>query len=256
MTFDVAAVAAFALVGFIAELCDAAIGLGFGVITTALLLGLGIAPAAASASVQVAKIATGAAAGLSHAALGNIDLRLLAPLTLAGIVGGVIGAYALSHIDAAIARPAIAAYLLVLGVLILGNTKPRIVFLPVIRRPEPLGLIGGVANALGGGWGPLVTASLIAGGREPRIAIGTGSLAECIVALTTSLTFAATIGISHWPIVAGLTIGGLLGAPLGAYVARHVRPRPLMIAVGLTIVALSASTLLTALSGARLAAAP
>lgn len=248
MTFDVAM---FAALGFVAELFDSALGMGFGVITTVLLLGLGLAPAAVSASVQFAKAVTGAASGLSHAAFGNVERKLVLPLTAAGIVGGVTGAVALSSANAAIARPVVAAYLLFAGVMILVNARRGMTMLPRLDRPWLLGLIAGFLNAIGGGWGPLVTSTLIAGGRVPRVAIGSANFAEFVVAIATSLTFALAIGLDHWPIAMGLSLGGVLAAPLGAYIARHLSARPLMIAVGVMIITLSALTLLNSLLGAR-----
>jgi uncharacterized protein len=252
MTFDMAP---FAALGFVAELFDSALGMGFGVITTALLLGLGLAPASVSASVQVAKAVTGAASGLSHAAFGNVDRLLVIKLTIAGVAGGIIGAFALSGISSDIARPIVAAYLLLAGIMIVLNARRRVIALPMLDHPWSLGLIAGFLNAIGGGWGPLVTSTLIAGGRQPRIAIGSANFAEFVVAIATSATFVLTIGLDHLPIALGLSLGGVLAAPLGAYLARRVSPRPLMIAVAITIIAVSAGTLLDTILGVRPGAA-
>lgn len=234
----------FLILGFLAQLVDGALGMGFGVITTSFLLGFGIAPASASAAVHVAKVVTGGVSGISHAMFGNVDRSLTLRLVAAGTLGGVLGAYVLVSIDGERIRPFIAIYLLAMGLLILRKALRPVVSASGYRAVAPLGFVGGLFDAIGGGgWGPIVTSTLIAGGTTARIAIGSVNLAEFAVAAATSVAFFAAIGLGYWRIIAGLVIGGVVAAPLAAYLSKRIEPRPMMIAVGLCIALLSCYTI-------------
>jgi uncharacterized protein len=221
-------------VGFLAQLVDGALGMAFGLVSSTGLMTLGLTPAAASAVVHTAEIATTGASGLSHAWYRNIDWRLFRRLAIAGVVGGVLGALILSQINGKAIQPFVAAYLLIMGVFILmrafrmtplEDAKPD--FAP------PLGLVGGFLDAVGGGgWGPMVTSTLVGSGHAPRQVIGTVSASEFCVTLAIAVAFFSQLGLTHIEYVLALIAGGLLAAPFGAVVAGRVRPQPLMIAVG------------------------
>jgi uncharacterized membrane protein YfcA len=235
----------FVIVGFIAQIVDGALGMAYGVSSNTLLLTLGLAPAAASAAVHTAEVFTSGVSGFSHWRLGNFNKRLFLILLVPGIIGGFIGAYLLVSIPGSIIKPFVAAYLFVMGVLIFvralrGVTKSEP---EVTNRLGLLALAGGFFDAIGGGgWGPVVTSSLVANGHHPRYSIGTVNLAEFFVTLVQVLTFIATIGLANWPVILGLMIGGGLAAPLAAYVCKKVPPRALMFMVGGLIVLLSIRT--------------
>jgi hypothetical protein len=226
-------------------LVDGAIGMAYGVTSTSVLLAMGVPPATASASVHVAKTFTGAASGAAHWRLGNIDKSLLLRLALAGMLGGVLGAYLLTNIPGDIVKPFISAYLLILGCLILYKAlgpAPKTGVPP--RAVVPLGLFGGWADAMGGGgWGPIVTTNLVNQGVTPRYAVGTVNLAEFFVSLTVATTFVVTIGVGLWPVILGLIVGGVLAAPIAATATRYFPARYMMIAVGIVIVLISARTI-------------
>ena len=232
----------FILVGFLAQIVDGALGMAFGVISTSALLAFGVPPAAASAMTHVTEIFTTAASGASHAYQRNINWRLVLRLAPAGMVGGAIGAYVLSRIDAGAIEPFVSAYLIGIGLYIMFKAFrplwPRDVrdnLIPVI------GLGGGVLDAMGGGgWGPIVTTSLVGRGHEPRKVIGSTSLTEFLVTLTISLTFVLTIGWSDMSSAVGLIIGGVLAAPFGALIVKRVPVRPLMVGVAAVIIVTSA----------------
>lgn len=240
----------YALIGAGAQLVDGMMGMGFGVITNSFLIGIGLPPAIASAGVHVAKIPTTALSGASHAFFGNVDRRLLWRLALPGIVGGIVGALALIAISGEDIKPFVAIYLLLMGLLILGRAllKPTgEAKLP--KRLLPLGLAGGFFDAIGGGgWGPIVTSSLVARGTLPRLAVGSVNLAEFFVTIGTATVFVIGIGVQHWDVLLGLTLGGAAAAPFAAYLARHVPAKPMMLAVGFGIAAISLHTLYRALS--------
>jgi uncharacterized protein len=235
----------FIAVGFAAQLIDGAIGMAYGVTSTSVLLAMGVPPANASAAVHVAKTFTGAASGAAHWRLGNVDRKLLLRLSLAGMAGGIAGALLLTGIPADLVKPFISAYLLTLGLLILYKAfgaPPKTGVPP--RAIIPLGLFGGWADAMGGGgWGPIVTTTLVNQGVTPRYAVGTVNLAEFFVSLTVATTFLVTIGVGLWPIILGLIVGGVLAAPIAASATRYLPAKWIFAAVGVVIVIISARTI-------------
>lgn len=242
----------FLLVGFLAQAVDGALGMAYGVISTSVLLALGVPPAAASASVHGAEVFTTAASATSHALHRNIDWRLFVPLTVAGVIGGVLGAYVLAGIEGDVIKPFIVAYLALIGLYILWraslDARPR----KVSRLlATPLGLVGGFFDAIGGGgWGPTVTSTLVGAGGDPRRVIGTVNAAEFLLTVAVSATFVWALVSGHWrdadalqnhaAAVAGLVVGGLAAAPFAGWIVRRVPRRPLTWAVGVLLLLLAA----------------
>jgi uncharacterized membrane protein YfcA len=161
------------------------------------------------------------------------------------MIGGAIGAYALSEFPGDTLKPFISAYLLLLGLVIIWKALARKpLAAPAPRSVAPLGFFGGLLDAIGGGgWGPIVTSSLLGQGATPRYAIGSVNLAEFFVTLTISTTFFLTVGLSLWPIIAGLIVGGVIAAPFAALAAKHVPAKVLMLVVGCVVVLLSVRTI-------------
>lgn len=240
----------FVAVGLAAQMVDGAIGMAYGVISTSVLLSIGLPPATASAAVHAAETFTTGASGLAHWRLGNIDRNLIWRLAVPGMIGGAIGAYVLTEIPGEAIRPYVSGYLLLLGLFILWKAvRARPVAAPPPGRVAPLGFVGGVLDSIGGGgWGPMVTSTLLGQGATPRYAIGSVNLAEFFVTLTISATFLLTIGLQLWPIIAGLVVGGVLAAPFAAVVTKRVPGKVLMVLVGCVVVVLSARGLLQALT--------
>lgn len=234
----------FITVGFIAQIIDGALGMAYGISSTTILLSMGIPPATASASVHTAEIFTSGISGLSHLKLGNIDKKLFTKLTIPGIIGGGIGAYTLTTIPAKTIKPLIALYLLIMGITIIQKALKKSKRRNVKTKLFPLGLFGGFLDAIGGGgWGPIVTSTLVAKGNDPRLAIGSVNLAEFFVTITEVATFTTTIGLTHWQIIIGLIAGGTLAAPLAAYTCKKLPTRTLMMIVGTLITSLSIRTI-------------
>jgi len=236
-------------VGFAAQLVDGALGMAFGVISSTLLLSLGVAPAAASAGVHAVESFTTAASAVSHVAHRNVDWRLFGRLTIAGVIGGILGAYLLVNVAAEIARPIVMTYLAVIGLYLVYR---GIKYPPREKEPRlvvPLGLAGGFLDAAGGGgWGAVVTSNLLVQGASPRKVIGTVSTAEFFLTVTVSATFIAALGIEAFTVATiGLLIGGVAAAPLGAFVAAHVPARPLLIVVGIILTLTSVYGIVSAL---------
>lgn len=232
----------FIVIGFLAQIVDGALGMAFGVLTTTSLLAVGVPPAVASAMTHVTECFTTAASGLSHLYHRNVDWRLVARLAPAGMLGGAIGAYLLSNIDGKAIEPFVSAYLIAVGLFILYKA-----FQPKWPRDVRdwivpfVGAGGGVLDAMGGGgWGPIVTSSLLGRGHDPKKVIGSTNLTEFAVTTVISLTFILALGWSELSSAVGLIIGGVLAAPLGALIVRRLPVKPLMIAVSLIIIGTAA----------------
>ena len=228
----------FIAAGFLAQLIDGALGMAFGVISSTLLVALGVPPAAASLGVHTVETFTTGVSGLSHVAHRNVDWRLLARLAVPGMIGGALGAFVLSNVDAGAARPFVLAYLATIGLALLWRSLCRDVEPRAPKIVMPLGLAGGFLDAAGGGgWGPVVTSNLLVQGAEPRRTIGTVNTADFFLAATISATFIAALGWEAFTVATlGLLIGGVAAAPLGAVVAKRTRPKLLLGLVGVLLV--------------------
>lgn len=197
---------------------------------------------------HTAEVFTTGMSAAAHDRAGNVEWALVRRLLIPGAIGAIIGAYVLTSIPGEKIKPWIAAYLLVMGVLILA----RATRIGEERKPPrhlvPLGLIGGLLDAIGGGgWGPLVTGTLIARGHQPRTTIGSVNFSEFFVTVAGAITFLLTIGISTWMPVIGLALGGSIAAPVSAIAAKRIPARPMMVGVGVHVILLSVRTIWTAL---------
>jgi uncharacterized membrane protein YfcA len=246
-----------AIVGLLAQLVDGSLGMAYGVTSQSLLLAVGIAPALASASVHIAEVGTTAASGASHWRFGNVDWSKVWPLAIPGAIGAFLGAIVLSaFITAEAAEPIVAIFLFCLGVFVLARFSFRRHQRPVEVRPisrtflAPLGLIAGFLDAAGGGgWGPISTPTLLSSGRmEPRKIIGTVDTSEFLVALSASIGFLFALSFAQipWTVVGALLLGGVIAAPIAAYIVRILPARILGSAVGGLILVTNMKTFLEA----------
>lgn len=243
-------VAAFALAGGLAQLVDGTLGMGFGVTSATVLLALGIAPATASAATHAAKIPTTFVSGISHWRAGNVDPQVLLRVALPGAVGGFLGAVILTSISLEAAKSSMAGLLLFFGVVILARFGFGLRIIPTpksghtARWLSPIGLLGGFVDATGGGgWGPVVTPSLMTVTRhEPRRVVGTTNAAEFVVALSVSTGFIT--GAAHqdipWLPVIGLMVGGVIVAPIAARLAGRLPHAPMGAMVGGLVILVNA----------------
>jgi uncharacterized membrane protein YfcA len=236
--FDLSALLPFIAVGFAAQMVDGAVGMAFGVISNTLLVGvLGVPPAMASQRVHVVECFTTGISGISHLLHRNIDARLFFRLLIPGVIGGVLGAYVLSSVDASTVKPFVLLYLAAIGLYLLWR---GIKYPPEARQPKyvtPLGLFGGFLDAAGGGgWGPVVTSNLLIQGADPRKVVGTVNSVEFFLTLTISAAFIANVGVADLagPTL-GFLIGGVVAAPLGAWAAKHVPAKVMLILVGVVL---------------------
>lgn len=245
-----------ALVGLAAQLVDGSLGMAYGVTTTTLLLAAGYTAAASSAAVHLAEVGTTLASGAAHWRFGNVDWRLVARLGVPGAIGAFLGATLLSHLSTEVAKPWTAGILLALGVYILlrFSLKPwrrRAGGTPGARSLVPLGLVGGFLDASGGGgWGPVATPTLLASGRVlPRQVVGSVDASEFLVALAASLGFVIGLGSEGIPldIVLPILAGGLVAAPIAAWLVRHMPLHVLGVLVGGIVVITNARTIMAVL---------
>lgn len=244
-------------VGIGAQLIDGSLGMAYGVTSTTLLLSMGLAPAVASASVHLAEVGTTFVSGFSHWRFENVDWRTVLRMGLPGAVGGFLGAVALSSLSTEGAKPWMAGILLALGCYILVRFSfgrpPRPRGRPYVRGRylAALGLFAGFVDASGGGgWGPVATPTLIATGKmEPRKVIGSVDTSEFVVSLAASIGFFASLGAEavDWAVVGALLAGGVVAAPVAAWLVRHMQPRLLGSAVGGLIILTNVRTILNTL---------
>ena len=244
-------------VGLLAQLIDGSLGMAYGVTSTTLLLTAGVAPAAASAAVHFSEIGTSLVSGISHTKFGNVDWRTVGILALPGFVGAFAGATFLVSLDGDAAKPWVALILLTLGAyviwrfLVLGGRRPEFRARPGVAFLAPMGLFGGALDSIGGGgWGPVGTTTLLSSGRlEPRKVIGSIDTSEFVVAVGGSVGFLLALGSAgiDWQIVFALLAGGVIAAPIAAWLVRILPARVLGVAAGGLIVVTNARTLLLAI---------
>ena len=246
----------FAFVGSVAQLVDGSMGMGFGLTSTTLLLSLGATAALSSTMVHLAEIGTTLASGTSHWRVGNVDKDVLKKLAIPGGIGAFAGATFLSFIDLSVAKIFISTLLLLLGGLLLYRSIAKVPSqIAIIEVKSPrflsyLGLTGGFVDASGGGgWGPVVTPTLLASSAiEPKKIIGTVSMAEFIVAISASAGFLLNISRLdiNWAAVGGLALGGIITAPFAALLAGKLPAKALGILVSVTIIVINGSRILMA----------
>jgi len=254
------------IIGLFAQFIDGTLGMGYGVFSSSWLIAAGLYPAIASATVHTAEVFTTLVSGGSHLFFGNVKKEWLLPLVIPGVISGVAGAYFLTSIPGATIKPYIAGFLLILGILVLyrsisrkipppttdsaetNSSPPR----PISRLKLPLlGFTAAFLDAVGGGgWGPIATPGLIlSGNTEPRKVVGTVNLAEFFITIAISITFIVTLGWENfeWDLVIALLIGGIIAAPIAAYLCKRMPTKLLGILIGLVLIGLNLRTILTLL---------
>lgn len=233
------------VVGVLAQLVDGALGMAYGVTASTFLLATGATPVVAAASVHVAKFFASGASALSHWRMGNVDRQMFWRLLLPGLVGAVVGVYVITTLSTDILRPLVNAYLLVMGLWIvlrafwqvkLNTTTPIVV--------HTVGFVGAFVNAIGGGgWGPVVTTTMLGAGSEARYVIGTVNTVEFFVTFVSGAALIWIVHVSAWEAITGLIFGGMVMAPIAAWVVGRIPKQWLMVFVGVLISAISAWSL-------------
>jgi len=232
-----------AIAGFVASLVDGALGMGFGPTSSTILLGAGLTPAAVSTTVNLAKVATGLTAAVSHWRFENIDRRLVLRLAVPGMLGALIGVTILANVDGDDLRPVLAGLLLLVGLRILVRFSRTVATRRhdenagppsfEVRGATAAAAAGGITNGLVGAWGPVVTPFLLHRGLPPRYAIGSVNTAEVAVAVVASGSLLASLGGDSvdGATLAAMLLGGVVASPLAAWLIKFLRPRPLGLAV-------------------------
>jgi hypothetical protein len=238
------------LAGFLAQMVDGATSMGYGVTSAIVLMSANVSPAAISGSIHTAEMFASGASGYSHYKFGNVNKKLFKALLIPGIIGAVLGAVLLvkfgeTHI--AYIRPIMAAYTLFLGIKIFITAFNATTIKKKFRRYGWLAGAGGFLDSFGGGgWGPIVTATLITKGRTPRYVVGSVSLTEFFVTLASAFTFFTLIGVQHWQVILALIIGGLIAAPIAARLQGKLPRKASFILLGTIVVIWSVRILVKA----------
>ena len=232
----------FMLGGFIAQMIDGALGMAYGVSATTFLLSFGVSPAVASMSVHASEIFTSGVSGLMHLKFGNVNSKLFKVIVLPGVIGSILGAYILTEFENYndYIKPVVGTYTLILGFIIIYKVIRKHQKRKKIKHVGWLATLGGFLDAIGGGgWGPVVSSTLIASGKNPRLVIGSVNLAEFFVSLASSFTFFTLIGGSGWQTVLGLILGGVCAAPIAAHLSKKLNVKAMMIFVGIVVIIVS-----------------
>ncbi|WP_341904457.1 TSUP family transporter [Fluviicola taffensis] len=241
----------FILAGFVAQMIDGALGMAYGVSATTFLLSFGISPAISSMSVHASEIFTSGVSGIMHLRFGNVNNRLFRSILIPGVLGAIVGAYVLSEFESYndIIKPIVSGYTLFLGGLIIYKVLRKKQTRKKVTKVGWLGLLGGFLDSIGGGgWGPVVSSTLIARGKHPRMIVGSVNLAEFFVSLASSFTFFTLLGNNNvWQPILGLVLGGVCAAPIAAYLASRLNIKAMMLFVGIVVVIVSLRNFLTVL---------
>jgi len=254
----------FLVIGFFAQFIDGTVGMGYGAFSASILIGIGIVPALASASIHTAEIFTTLISGVSHWRFGNVKREWLLLLVIPGAVGGALGAYFLASLPGNVMKPFIAGFLLIMGVLILfrfarpkketSNSRLSTALSNPKISKQRIGILGFIAAFFdavgGGGWGPIATPGLIlTENTEPRKVIGTVNMAEFFITIVIAATFFITLGTEEydWSMIGMLLVGGVIAAPLAAYLCKKLPARILGIIVGTALILYNLRTLLVAI---------
>jgi uncharacterized membrane protein YfcA len=226
--------------GFFAQLVDGALGMGYGVTSATILLSAGVNPAAISGSIHTAELFASGASGYSHYRFGNVNKKLFKALLIPGVIGAIFGAILLVKFGSGSSnyiKPVLAIYTLLLGGRILFNAFSSQRVQKKFKRHGLLAAAGGFLDSFGGGgWGPIVTTTLITKGRSPKYVIGSVSLSEFFVTLASAFTFFIFLGVTHWQTIAGLIIGGLIAAPVAAKLAGKLPRKTSFILLGILVI--------------------
>lgn len=235
----------FFLIGVFAQLVDGTLGMGYGATSTSFLLSMGVPPAISSTAVHVSEMFTTGASAISHVKFGNINKKLVKHLIIPGVLGSIVGAYLLSDvINGEIIKPFIAVYMIGLATIIIIKALRKKTVKKKTKRLGLLATFGGFMDAVGGGgWGPIVTSTLLGAGRNAKYTIGSVNAAEFAVSFASGVTFLLFGGIVGWQIIIALILGGVIAAPIAAFLVNKIKRKPMMIAVGILIILLSLRTL-------------
>ena len=228
------------LAGFAAQLVDGALGMGYGVTSAAILLSTGVNPSVISSSIHTAEIFSSGASGYSHYKFGNVNKKMFKIMVIPGVLGAVGGAMLLIFLGEKYSlyiKPVLAAYTLFLGCKILLSAFRKMNVPKKFKHYGPLAALGGFLDSFGGGgWGPIVTTTLITKGRSPKFVIGTVSLTEFFVTLASAFTFFTLLGVSHWQTILALILGGLVAAPIAAKLTGKLPRKASFILVGILVI--------------------
>jgi siroheme synthase-like protein len=236
----------FMLGGFIAQMIDGALGMAYGLSATTFLINYGMPISVTSMCVHASEIFTSGVSGLMHLKFGNVHNRLFKAIVIPGVIGAILGAYVLTEFEkyGSFIKPIVSVYTFFLGSLIIYKVIRKSQNRRRVKRAGYLATLGGFLDSIGGGgWGPVVSSTLIAHGKNPRLVVGSVNLAEFFVSLASSLTFVTILGSTHWQTILGLVLGGVCAAPIAAHLSKKLNVRAMMLLVGIVVIIVSIRTI-------------
>lgn len=226
--------------GFLAQMVDGVLGMGYGVTSATCLMSLGVSPVSISAAIHTSEIFTTGISGYNHYKFKNVNKKMFKHLVIPGVLGAIIGAIFLVFLGDNASKwlsPLVALYALFLGIKILMKAFRNNQKKEKAKRIGWLAVVGGFLDSFGGGgWGPIVTSTLVSKGRSPGITIGTVSLTEFFVTLSSAATFFIAVGVQDWNVIVGLIVGGTIAAPIAARLVGVLPKKTMMIGVGIMII--------------------
>lgn len=237
-------------VGLLAQAIDGALGMAYGVTASTFLLATGASPAMASGATHLAEVFTTGVSGIAHQRLGNVNKRLFFSLLIPGVIGGLIGTYVLTNVDGKVLKPIVSSYLLIMGLYVLSKAFRSIRASRSLSasRVSAVAVVGGFMDSTGGGgWGPIVTTTLVGAGENPKVTIGSVNYAEFFLTITVAAALFSILDSTVWILVSGLVVGGVFAAPIAAYATRHFSVKTLLVLVGSLITFVSVYNLYRAL---------
>ncbi len=237
-------------VGLLAQSIDGALGMAYGVTASSFLLAAGASPAMASGATHLAEVFTTGVSGISHQRLGNVDKRIFFGLLIPGVIGGLLGTYVLSNVDGKVLKPLVSGYLLLMGIYVLSKAVRRLKRHRQVstKRLGAVAILGGFMDSTGGGgWGPIVTTTLVGAGQDPKVTIGSVNYAEFFLTITVAAALFSILDATVWVLVSGLVVGGVFAAPIAAYATKRFPVKTLLLLVGGLITVVSAINLYRAL---------
>ncbi|WP_025126039.1 TSUP family transporter [Myroides odoratimimus] len=227
------------IIGFLAQMVDGALGLGYGMTSASAMMAMGLSLPTISGSIHTAEMFSSAVSGYTHYKFKNVNKKLLLWLSIPGVVGAILGSLFVIYIGSEyeyIAYPFVALYLMIIAIRLISLALRNSVIRKKVKYVGFLGFSGGFFDAFGGGgWGPIVTSTLLTKGRPTRYVVGTVSLAEFFVTFAASMVFFSKLGFGYWYIFLGLALGGVFAAPLAARLAGRMPKRISYICVGLLV---------------------
>ncbi len=239
--------------GFIMEIVDAAMGMGYGTILTLILLMMGFDPLQIVPAMLISQFIGGLLASFFHHRFENANFAIGGEHLRAAIVLGVLSAAgAVASIFVAISR---FKFYLSLYIGLLATIMGLVVFVTRDRKYNfswakmvVVGLFAAFNKGLsGGGYGPIITVGQIMSGVAENSAVSITSLSEALVSLTAVFAYILTGRSVDWVLTFCFVIGASFSAPVAAIIVKRTESGELKVLIGVVTFLLGLATILKVL---------